>query len=324
MKRFLLLAAVLLASVTFTHAQFTFVSIDYPGGFGTRARGINNHGQIVGSYFDQYGNLHALLIEKGKFIPLAPGTILDTYSDAFKINDRGDVVGWVCPDTCHAFLYNKGVVTTLDFPGASDTYGWDINESGTVAGVWDLFDSQGNFLYEGGFLWKDGNFTEVTYPGAGDTGVTAINARGDFAGVWDTGLTATTTSSFVFSKGVFTNFDAPFPDVYLTQPDGMNSQGKIVGQFYDTITYLPQAFLKVGEPFTLIEYPGAVWTTAWGINSVGQMVGNWLDGSGVTHGWLAQPGKKGKPPYAPANRTRSIPSKLDSPVHGKRVSPSIY
>ncbi|MBI3476952.1 MAG: hypothetical protein HY010_14565 [Acidobacteria bacterium] len=321
MKKFILIAAVLFASVTFTYAQLQFTSIDYPGGFATRTRGINNHGQIVGSYADQDGNLHALLSQKGKFIPLAPETILGTtYSDAFKINDRGDVVGWVCPYFCHGFLFRKGVVTTLDFPGATATYAWDINESGTVAGVWDLFDSQENFLYEGGFIWKDGNFTEVTFPGAGDTGVTAINARGDFVGAWDRGPN-TTTSGFFSSKGKFASFDAPFPDVTLTQPQGMNERGHIVGAGY--VNGIPHGFLKIGTYFMEIAYPGAAYTSAWGIDSAGQMVGNWLDSAGTVHGWLAQLGHKCKQPYAPGSAKRSVPSPLNNPVHGKRVSSTI-
>jgi probable HAF family extracellular repeat protein len=34
---------------------------------------------------------------------------------------------------------------------------------------------------------------------------------------------------------------------------------------------------------------------AWSINSAGQIVGNWYDSDFKTHGFLAQPGKKGKP-----------------------------
>ena len=295
MKKFILIAAVLFVSVTFTYAQFQFTSIDYPGGFGTRARGINNHGQIVGSYDTKDGNRHALLIQKGKFIPLAPETILGTdYSDAYKINDRGDVVGWDCDDfTCHAFLLRDGVVTLLDFPGATLTYGFDINESGTVAGVWDLYDSQWNFLYEGGFIWKDGNFTDVRFPGAGDSAVTAINARGDLAGLWDSGPRDYTNHGFIFSKGEFTTFDPPFPDLTGTEPGGINARGDIIGQ--DIENGITHGFLKVGANFIKIDYPGAALTSGWGINAAGQMVGNWFDSSGAVHGWLAQPGKKGKP-----------------------------
>jgi len=301
MKKLVLLATVLLVSATFTYAQFQFTSIDYPGGFGTRVRGINNHGQMVGEYTDQYGNYHALLIKDGKFIPLAPGTILgNEFSDAFKINDRGDVVGWVCDlVACHGFLLRKGVLTILDFPGASDTYASGINESGTIVGAWDLYDSSGNFLYEQGFTWKDGNFTEVTFPGSGDTYPFGINARGDFVGGWDAGPTSTTGHGFVFSQGQFLSFDAPIPDFCITQADGISATGKIVGQYYSISDcagggLTGHGFLKVGDTFTSINYPGAVLTTGWGINSRGQMVGAWYDSSLTAHGWLAQ-GDQGKP-----------------------------
>lgn len=332
MKKFVLLATVLFASVTFCYAQFQFTSIDYPAGFGTRTRGINNHGQIVGSYDTEDGNRHALLIQKGKFMPLAPDTILGTdYSDAYKINDRGDVVGWDCDDvTCHAFLLRDGVVTLLDFPGATLTYGFDINESGTVAGVWDLYDFQGNFVYEGGFLWKDSNFTEVIFPGPGNTGVTAINARGNFVGVWDDGPPDYTTHGFSFSKGAFTSFDPPFPGLTLTQPGGVNAHGDIIGQdIEDGVTH---GFLKVGANFTKIDYPGAAQTSGWGINLAGLMVGNWFDSSGAVHGWLAQPVKDGMSTLSSSAlaqgsgstvRTRTSPlpgSKVQLPERAQRMS----
>ena len=282
----------LLSSVTLAFAQLTFTSIDYPGGFGTSVRGINNHGQMVGAYIDQDGNAHALLIQKGKFIPLAPDTAIGLYSEAYKINVRGDIVGRFCDDVaCHGFLLsNKGVLTILDFPGATFTYGFGINESGTVVGVWDLLDANYNLLYEGGFIWKDGTFTEVKFPGAADSAATAINARGDYLGSWDRGL-FTWTSGFVFSKGEFTSFDAFFPE--LTQPTGINAHGDIIGQWYEN--GIPHGFLKLGADFIKIEYPDAVWTTSWDINSAGQMVGNWADSAGTVHGWLAQPDKKRKP-----------------------------
>jgi|SRR5215471_13166112 len=57
----------------------------------------------------------------------------------------------------------------------------------------------------------------------------------------------------------------------------------------------PHGFLAQGTKFTSIDYPGLVGTTAWGINSAGQMVGNWFDTDGNSHGWVATPGDKGKP-----------------------------
>jgi uncharacterized membrane protein len=126
-----------------------------------------------------------LLIKAGQFIPLAPTTILGTnFSEAYKINDRGDIVGIFLDDNdlFHGFLLSKGVLTTLDFPGTSETFATGINESGTVVGFWDLLDADGNDLAEHGFTWKDGAFTEVNFPGSADTDVLGINARGDLVG----------------------------------------------------------------------------------------------------------------------------------------------
>lgn len=293
MRKFVLLAAVLLLSVTFSSAQFTLTSIDYPGGTLTTVRGINNHGDIVGSYRITPPR-HALLIQNGQFIPLAPETILGAYySEAYKTNDRGDVVGVVQGDDgfLHGFLLRDGVLTALDFPGANETLATGINESGTVVGYWNIYDPDGNISTQHGFIWKDGTFTDVTFPGADVAGATGINARGDFVGAWSASIESPTGSAFVYSKGTFTSFDAPFPGVAGTQADDINAFGDIVGVYSDQ-SGMQHSFWKAGSTFTLIDYPDAALTTAWGINSVGQMVGNWRDASGFTHGWLAQPSRR--------------------------------
>src|SRR5215472_14652055 len=93
MKRLSILALTVLALVASASAQFTFTPIDFPGGTLTTARGINNHGDIVGSY-RVVPPRHALLVRGGNFIPLAPTTVLGTnLSEAFKSNDRGDRSG---------------------------------------------------------------------------------------------------------------------------------------------------------------------------------------------------------------------------------------
>src|SRR6266851_9846437 len=65
MKRLLPLAFIVLAAVTSAQAQFTFTSIDFPGGTLTTARGINNHSEIVGAY-RIVPPRHALLIKDGQ------------------------------------------------------------------------------------------------------------------------------------------------------------------------------------------------------------------------------------------------------------------
>ena len=294
MKRFSIFALVVLIFVASASAQFTFTSIDFPGGTLTSARGINNHGEIVGSY-RVVPPRHALLVRRGNFIPLAPTTVLGTnLSEAFKSNDRGDVVGSFTGDDgfTHGFLLSKGEVTTLDFPGASDTYARGINESGTVVGQWDLLDALGNSLVVHGFTWSKGTFTQFDFPGAGDTYLFGINASDDLVGGWDPAITSPLEHGFACSKEQCFSFD--FPGAPLTQADDINARGQIAGTYIDA-SGAQHAFLAVGANFTSFDFPGAAVTAAWSINSAGQIVGNYFNADNVRHGFLAQPGNKAKP-----------------------------
>lgn len=299
MKRSMLLACALLAFVVSAYAQFSFTSIDYPGGTLTTARGIRNHGEIVGAYRIDPPR-HALLIKAGKFIPLAPDTVLGTnFSEAFKINGRGDIVGRYAASngSIQGFLLSKGVLTTLSFPGASNTYAFGINNSGTVVGYWDLLSSLGNVVAYHGFTWKNGSFKQVDFPGSRDSSILGINARGDFVGSWDSGLNHPIAHGFVCSRNKCSSFDAPVAGATLTQADDINGKGQIVGAYTDRGGVM-HAFLLAGANFTSFDFPGATSTLAWGINATGQIVGDYLNADGSTHGFLAQPSVAANAEYA--------------------------
>ena len=201
----------------------------------------------------------------------------------------------VTTDSLTDFLLHKGVLTTLDFPGASDTLATGINDSGTVVGYWDLVDSNGNLLISHGYTWSNGTFTQLDFPGAGDTYIFGVNNRGDIVGEWDTGVASTTGHGFVLSKGQFISFDVPFAGATITQANDINAKGSIVGEWLDASGGI-HGFLVEGAKFTSIDYPGAAITSVWGINSAGQIVGNHFDTvNSTSRGYIAQPGKKGKP-----------------------------
>jgi probable HAF family extracellular repeat protein len=62
----------------------------------------------------------------------------------------------------------------IDFPGATGTLAWDINDRGQLVG---FYDSKG--VAPRGFIWDDGKFTSVRIPGALATVVYGINSAGD-------------------------------------------------------------------------------------------------------------------------------------------------
>ena len=290
MKHLLSLLFSLLLLLVSTSAQVTYTAIDFPGSTLTTTRGINNHGDIVGAY-RTVPPRHVFEIENGQYIPLAQNTILGTHlSEAFKINNRGDVIGSYVDDAgfSHGFLLSKsGNLTTIDFPGANDTYARGINDSGTVVGQWDLLDSSGNVLIVHGFIWKDGNLTQFDFPGAGDTYLFGVNARGDLVGGWDPAITSSLEHGFVCTKQQCRSFDVPIPGAPATQAEDVNASGQIAGAYSDASGAV-HGFLKAEDDFTFLDFPGAVFTNAWGINSAGQIVGNYNNADGTVHGFLAQ------------------------------------
>lgn len=300
MKRPTLLALTLLAFVAPGFAQYRFTTLDFPGAVFTTARGINNHGDIVGAYRVPFTPRHAMLIRKGEYIPIAPTSILGVfYSEATNINDRGDITGQML-DTDgfgHGFVVIDGIVTILDVPGASETFALGINDSGLVVGYWDLLDADFNSLAIYGFTWKDGSFidTQINYPGAAGSGLFGINARGDLSGVWVPDLNGPVEHGFACPKGgQCFSFDAPVPGTVLTQADEINANGEIVGIYIGT-DEVWHGFLFSGANFTSIDIPGSTGTGPYGINSAGQIVGKYFTADGDTHGFLAVPMPKQKP-----------------------------
>jgi uncharacterized membrane protein len=305
MKRLTLLVLALLAFAASASAQdFRFTSLDFPGGTFTTARGINNHGDIVGAYRIDPPR-HALLIRKGQYIPIAPNSILGiNYSEATNINDRGDITGQTIDDSgfAHGFLVIDGQVTILDVPGATDTFALGINDSGLVVGYWDLLDQNGNYLANLGFTWKDGAFidTQINFPDATGplpgAGLFGVNSRGDLSGVWLPDLNGNIEHGFVCPKSApCFSYDGPIQGIFpFTDGKEINAHGQVVGINIGD-DGIGHSYLMSRGTFTIIDFPGATGTNAFGLNSAGQIVGKYFLDDGSTHGFLAVPVKKSKP-----------------------------
>src|SRR6478752_9504751 len=109
----------------------TFTAIDYPGAASTQASGINNRGDIVGSYTLADKSTHGfLLASDGNFTSIDfPG---DAYTLANGIGPRGDIVGEYAMTVNgsgphHGFLRTSdGNLTSFDYPSAVTSGGTGI------------------------------------------------------------------------------------------------------------------------------------------------------------------------------------------------------
>src|ERR1051325_7650518 len=114
----------------------TYITIDVPSSTQTSAEDINNSGQIIGSYRDLHGDLHAFLYSGGHFTTIeVPGAIS---TDVIAINNAGRIVGSYTDSdgVVHGFVKTGDVYTTIDGPSGDFTAAYNINDSGEVVGTY--------------------------------------------------------------------------------------------------------------------------------------------------------------------------------------------
>ena len=270
---------------------YNFTPFQNPGATVTRAFGLDNHGGVVGTD-DHTPGRHAFLVQSGNYIPLDPDGMLGTHiSFARGMNNRGNIVGGFSGDDGneHGFIYRNGTLTTLDVPfdGAIGTQANDINSSGIIVGAW----VDGAFTVHG-FVYQNGIYAHLDYPGSLDTYPFGINPQGDIAGNWDTDQ-STVGHGFVFRQGQFTSFDVPDAAPAGTAGNGINARGQIVGGYVDADGN-GHGFVTDGTNYTRLDCPSATSTTAWAINSAGQIAGT-CNVAGQRLGFVANPGSSSKP-----------------------------
>lgn len=264
--------------------SFSFTSIDVPGAVATRALGLNNHGEIVGDYFDASGTRHGYVLRYGKFTSFDfPGSI---ETRGIAVNDRGDIGGSYLDSASmrHSYVLSHGAFTAFDVPGATATFLQGMNDQGQIVGVY--LDSAG---LEHGFLLEAGRFVSIDFPGAVDTIAGGINDPGQIVGLYDD--SAGLEHGFLLNKGNFTTID--FPGAFaFTDLIGINSNGVIVGSYDDSSLGIHGFELRDGN-FITVDLPGAFNTVPTKVNSSGLLVG--IYNLGGQHGFLATP-RHGKLP----------------------------
>jgi len=185
----------------FIYSGGTSTTFSFPGlVVGTWANGINDAGQIVGSYKDSLACVHGYVYNyggDGSFFSFdfpgmggAPNYV--TYLTG--INGQGQVVGYHSvygwPDFGYeGFLWNRssdGSLVRINYPGYPDTYLLGVNANGQIVG-------------QGGsnFLWSNGISTPFpSPPGSYMSWPVGINNYGRVVGFWTADMNSTHTQGF--------------------------------------------------------------------------------------------------------------------------------
>jgi hypothetical protein len=130
----------------FVESGGVFTSLSDPNGQETIVTGINNADQVVGYYFTNgFRAVHGFVYSGGVFTdvdnPSAPPG--DTFATG--ISNSGLVVGY----SQQGFVDSGGTFTQIAAPSSSITIPTGVNNSVSIVGIYDRFDSH-PFVYIGG------------------------------------------------------------------------------------------------------------------------------------------------------------------------------
>jgi hypothetical protein len=249
--------------LTFTTAPCATASgvtpVEFPGALSTFAFGINDAGQIVGSYTEPGGRQRGYVRTGSTFTTIDyPGADMTRVN---AINNAGDMVGcFGSAGLCTSgFLLSGGTFTPIAHPGSPTTVAAAINDAGDIVGFASLINA---------FLLHGGTFTPIEHPSPQEysTFVNGISNEPAVVGAWNRSLGGP-FEGFVSKAGVFAPVAYPGA-LHSTLPNAVNAAGQIVGDFQ--VSGSPQGqFLMTTGAFSQLTLPGPV----RGINNVNQVVG---------------------------------------------------
>jgi hypothetical protein len=158
--------------------------------------------------------------------------------------------------------------TQIDYPGASQTQVFGVNNRGEVAGI-GLGTVVSPFIYK----WQDGTFTDVP-PVADDmaTYVLAINDAHVLAGSAFSPDNTVQSAVVRRTDGTYTFFAHP-DAVSLTQARGINDRGMVAG-YRDAPDGSTIGFVYRPATGNFVDIVPSIMTIAHGINVAGEIVGS--------------------------------------------------
>jgi len=263
--------------------SLSFTAIDYPGAVATTAFGINERGEVVGSYTDSSNKTHGF-VKIGELFRSVdfPGALM---TRARGISPAGEIVGsYRLPGdplvNAHGYLLTRGgQFRRVDFPGHINTIPQRIGPDGTILGCFHDTDTMGTMH---GFVNQGDEFAEFATPASMHNGATPGGKI--IVGLY-TDMMGRGRAYLLKSDGEFIPFDVPGST--STAGWDINPARRAVGVYQDAAGRSHGFVVDRHWDFATLDYPGATLTRAFGINPRGDVVGDYADSANRIHGFLA-------------------------------------
>jgi probable HAF family extracellular repeat protein len=267
----LFLAGSLAASADYA---YTLVNLGgLAGGSYYSANGVNNLGQVTGS-FNNGSNYSTFLYSGGTMTDLGAAAGYTNDNQGNSINDSGQIAGSVNDASGSEVMYYDG--TTMHNLGAvggqpGSAYGYGINNSGQITGVYANSSSgnQTGFLYSGGL---SGTTTELgALPGGQGSVGDALNNSGEVTGLATTSGGETHAITWTSGGGMVDLGSLAGPSG-ISFGEAINNLGEVAG-LSQTASGDYDGFLYNGSTMVDLGTLGGDGSGAYGINDSGKVVG---------------------------------------------------
>jgi probable HAF family extracellular repeat protein len=226
-------------------------------------------------------------------ISYAKGGVTDTrFTQLLGINDYNQIAGYH-GDEGTEMTPNQGFI--LQLPGQFTDENFPNSAQTQVVGINNLDDTVGLYIDQAGanhgFIKdKDKDAVTVDLPGTTFNQLLGVNDKGQAAGYFQDTATPPLQHAYVHEKnGDFRVLALPMQS---SQATGINNDGTIVGFVQQsTADAHSSGFILRDGKLTQLNYPGATFTQALGINNSNEVVGQYMAANGDLHGFLYSDGK---------------------------------
>lgn len=262
MRRFTVALLFWFANPVLGSPLYDFETFNFGNG-STRAYGLNNHGEIVGSYRDHFGT-HGFTYKDGVMTTIdVPGS---SYTSAYDINDDGTIGGYYSAGAgASGFLLNGTTFASVNHPHGGATNIYALGSGGEYGGAyvddssWQAFSNDGR-SYSG---LPSGSSSAVL--GMSNNGL-VVGEVVDHDGV----------HGFIHDGENINLFDVA--GAQLTIINDINDNGLFVGSYVDG-QGVRHGFLGDSDGLLgTIKIDGAVDIAIQGVNDRGDVVGFYSDG----------------------------------------------
>lgn len=221
--------------------------------YSSRAAGINDAGQVVGSAWNTQGTQRATIISNGSLVDLG-NLMLNGYSAGNAINNSGQVTGEAqTPYGGHAFITRNGEMVDLGAFAWGVSRGWAINDIGQVAGTSFVTNNEKHAF----ITTLEDKMIDIGLSGYNSEAL-GINNAGQAVGYFGDNFGGS-KRAFVTLNGVMTDLNtliAANIGWTLMEAYDVNNSGQIVG-WGIAANGLQRAFLL--NPVASVPLPASIW-----------------------------------------------------------------